>query len=95
MNEDDEIIFVGEPLPQLAEAHILKDRLVQVLFTSGQKKTVDLAPALASRAIYVPLREDDALFSQMSISPFKDALTWPSPDLEFSALWLDDLPDLP
>lgn len=90
--DDDEFISVGSPLPQIAEATPLDGRRVHVRFTSGDEKTVDLAPALASRRIFIPLREDDALFRQMTIGAFGTALEWPGPDLEFSAVWLDDLP---
>ncbi|MGH2343107.1 DUF2442 domain-containing protein [Segnochrobactraceae bacterium EtOH-i3] len=88
----DDVISVGAPLPDLIEATPLAGRLVYIRFASGVEKTVDLAPALASRRIFIPLREDDALFRKMTISPWADALTWPGPDLEFPADWLEDLP---
>lgn len=90
--DDDEFISVGSRLPKIAAATPLDGRCVHVRFTSGVEKTVDLVPALASRRIFIPLREDDALFRQMTISPWADALQWPGPDLEFPAEWLDDLP---
>lgn len=82
----------GAPLPRIAAATVLDGRLVHVRFASGEEKTVDLAPALASRRIFIPLRENDDLFRRMKISPWADALEWPGPDLEFSAEWLEALP---
>lgn len=89
---DEEIVFAGTPLPRIAAAEPLDGRHVHVRFTSGEEKTVDLAPALASRRIFIPLRTDDALFRRLSINEFGNALEWPGPDLEFPAVWLRDLP---
>lgn len=88
----DDFISVGSPLPQISWAKPLDGRQVHVHFTSGEEKIVDLAPALASRRIFIPLRTDDALFRRLTVSAFGDALEWPGPDLEFSAEWLEALP---
>ena len=71
----------------------LDGRRVRVTWRGGGEKIADLAPLLESRRIFIPLREDDALFRRMSVSAFGDAIVWPGPDLECSAVWLDRLPD--
>ena len=88
---DDEIITVGRPLPRIAAAVPLERRKVSVQFQDGREKIVDLAPALASRRIYIPLRADNTLFRSFRVSEFGDAIEW-SDDLDFSAVWLERLP---
>jgi hypothetical protein len=88
---DNYIVSAGEALPRIAEATPLDGRKVHVHFTDGSAKTVDLAPALASRRIYIPLRDDDALFRSFRISEYRNALEW-NDDLDFSAMWLKALP---
>jgi len=53
---------------------------------------VDLAAALESRRFYKPLRGDDELFRSFRISEYRNAIEW-SGDLDFSAVWLEALPD--
>lgn len=89
--DDDDMISVGDPLPRLAAAVPLEGRKISVRFRDGREKIVDLAPALASRRIYIPLRADDALFRSLRVSEYGDAIEW-SDDLDFSAIWLDRLP---
>lgn len=90
----DEIISAGKPLPRIAGAVPLEGRKVKVMWQSGETKVVDLAPALASRRIYMPLRDNDELFRTLRVSEYGDAIEWDgSPDLEFSAIWLDHLPE--
>lgn len=89
----DDIIAVGKALPRIAAVTALDGRRVRVTWRGGGEKIADLAPLLESRRIFIPLREDDALFRRMSVSAFGDAIVWPGPDLECSAVWLDRLPD--
>ena len=91
MNAD--IIAVGDPLPRIASARPLDGRKVAVTWRAGGTRVVDLAPALASRRIYIPLREDDALFSTLRVSEYGDAIEWDG-GLDFSAVWLDRLPSV-
>lgn len=90
---DDDIISVGDPLPRIAEAVPLEGRKVRVTFDGGSSKVVDLAPALASRRVYIPLREDDDLFRTLRVSEYRNAIEWDG-GLDFSAVWLDKLPSL-
>jgi len=89
----DDIITVGKPLPRIAAAFPLDGRKAKVVWTSGAVKVVDLAGALHSRRIFIPLREDDALYRTLRVSEMGDAIEWDGADLEFSALWLDRLPE--
>ncbi|MGK6314990.1 DUF2442 domain-containing protein [Neorhizobium sp. DT-125] len=81
-------------MPRIAEATPLDGRKVRIVWDSGEAKIVDLAPALESRRIYIPLRQDDALFTRMAVSEDRNALEWPGEDLEFSAVWLAALPSV-
>lgn len=88
---DDDIIAVGDPLPRIAGAEPLDGRKVHVRFEDGASKVVDLAPALASRRVYIPLRDDDTLFRTLRVSEYRNAIEWDG-GLDFSAIWLDRLP---
>ncbi len=89
----DDMIVVGEPLPRIAGAVALDGRKVKIMWDTGETKVVDLAPVLSSRRIFIPLRNDDALFGTLHVSEYGDALEWDGPDLEFSAVWLERLPE--
>jgi hypothetical protein len=89
----DEIVSVGAPLPRIGSAEPLDGRKVLITWRNGETKTVDLAPALASRRIYMPLRSDDALFQSLHVSEFGDAIEWDG-GLDFSASWLERLPSV-
>jgi hypothetical protein len=71
----------------------LDGRTVSVTWLDGETKMVDLAPALASRRVYIPLRDDDTLFRTLRVSEFGDAIEWDG-GLDFSAVWLESLPAL-
>ncbi|MDO1581536.1 DUF2442 domain-containing protein [Rhizobium oryzicola] len=88
-----ELITVGEPLPRISHAEILKDRVLRIRWRSGHETTVDLAPVLLSRRAFMPLREDDELFRQISVEEHGTALEWPQ-GIDLSALWLSKLPSV-
>ena len=88
----DDIITVGRPLPRIAHAVPLDGRKVKVIWADGSVKVVDLSGALASRRLYIPLRDDDALFRSLQITEYGDGIAW-GDDLDFSAVWLDRLPE--
>ncbi len=92
MNDDD-AIAVGNPLPEIAWAVPLGGRRVKVMWKDGRTKVVDLTGPFASRRLFIPLRSDDRLFATMRVSEYGSALEWDGPDLEFSASWLDRLPE--
>lgn len=89
----DDIIQIGEPLPRIAEALPLEGRKVRITWTTGETVTVDLAPILHSRRIYIPLRQGDALFRSLKVSEYGNAIEWNS-DLDLSAVWLARLPSV-
>lgn len=89
----DDVVVVGESLPRIRSAHRIGGRKVLLTFRSGETRIVDLAPALASRRIYLPLRDDDALFSTLRVSELGDAIEWRN-GLDFSAIWLARLPNI-
>ncbi|MFY8106360.1 MAG: DUF2442 domain-containing protein [Elstera sp.] len=90
---NDDIIQVGAPLPRIAEAVPLDGRKLRITWTTGETVTVDIAPVLHSRRLYIPLRQDDALFRSLRISAHGDAIEW-SDDLDLSAVWLARLPSI-
>ena len=87
----DEILDTGIGLPRIASAEPLDGRKVRVTFDDGETKVVDIAPALASRRIYMPLRDDDELFRSFKVNAERNAIEW-NGDLDFSAMWLAELP---
>ena len=89
---NDDIISVGSPLPRLVKAEALDGRRVRVVWRDGTSKVVDLGPVLESRRIFIPLRQDDALFRTLAVSEEGDAVVWPGDDLECSAVWIEALP---
>lgn len=91
MNAD--IVVAGAPLPRIEAATPLDERKVAIVWRGGGTKTVDLAPALNSRRIYIPLRDDDDLFRTLRVSEYGDAIEWDG-GLDFSAVWIDRLPSL-
>lgn len=90
---NDEILSVGDPLPRISAAFPQSGRKVKVVWADGSVKVVDLAGELASRRIFMPLRDDDKLFQTLKVSEFGNAIEWNGEDLEFSALWLERLPE--
>jgi len=93
VSTQDDMIKVGKRLPRLREAVPLEERKLRVVFDNGLEKIVDLAPALNSFRIYIPLREDDALFRSFQVSEYGNAIEW-NDGLDFSAVWLEKLPDV-
>jgi hypothetical protein len=88
----DDIIAVGTPLPRIAHAVPLDGRKIKVVWADGSIKVVDLSGALASRRIYIPLRDNDDLFRSLHVAEYGDGIEW-NGELDFSALWLDRLPE--
>lgn len=87
----DDLISVGAVLPRIRTAEPLDGRLVRITWASGRVQVVDLAPALLSRRVFIPLREDHQLFRSLQVDEFGNAINWPG-GLDFSALWLSKLP---
>lgn len=78
-------------LPRIQSVTALDGRQVTVVWRDGSRKIVDLAPALNSRRVYIPLRDDDELFRTLRVSEYGDAIEWDG-GLDFSATWIDRLP---
>jgi hypothetical protein len=90
---NDDLISVGTPLPRAVKAEWIEKRLDRITWTDGKTSVVDLGPALLSRKVYGPLREDDALFAQLSVDEYGTGIEWPG-GLSFSALWLSKPPSV-
>jgi hypothetical protein len=90
---NDDLISVGTPMPRAAKAEWIEKRLVRITWKNGKTSVVDLAPTLLSRRVYIPLREDDALFAQLRVDEYGAGIEWPC-GLDFSALWLSKLPSV-
>jgi hypothetical protein len=90
---NDDLISVGAPIPRIAKAEQLEKRLIRITWKSGDVAVVDLTPALLSRRVYIPLRNDDTLFASFQVAEYGTALEWPG-NIDFSALWLSKLPSV-
>lgn len=90
---NDDLISVGEPLPRIEAVEPLEGRKLRILWRSGKQQLVDLAPVLLSRRVFIPLREDDALFRAVTVEEDGISIEWPG-ELDVSASWLAKLPSL-
>lgn len=88
---NDDLISVGAPLPRIDAIEPLEDRRLRIFWRSGKQQVVDLAPVLLSRRIFIPLREDDALFRSVTVEEDGISIEWPG-GLDVSASWLAKLP---
>ena len=73
---------------------MVRDRLVHVVLRYPDrmvKKTVDLAPALWKKRIFLPLRVGDALFATLRINEDGTALEFGDGDIDISADWIERL----
>jgi len=81
---------VGLPLPRINDVEAVGDLRVRVFWKSGDVQVIDLAPAILSHRHFIPLRSNDELFRQVSVSETQDSLTWPG-EIELSAVWVEEL----
>jgi len=101
VDDGDDIITVGRPLPRLASATPAGDRRVHVVlrYPDGEtvESNVDLAPTLTSKRIFASLREDDDLFATMRMTEdgtglqFSELDSHGNTDLEISVDWIEHL----
>jgi hypothetical protein len=91
IDDGDDIIEVGKPIPRIARAEPLENRKVRLWWRgAAEPVTIDVAPALASHRAFSALRTDDKLFRALRVSDYGDCLEWPD-ETELSALWLERL----
>jgi hypothetical protein len=88
--DNDEMIVVGKPLPRISAAALVRDRIVNVTWETGETEEIDLRPALASHRLFTRLRTDDALFRTMRVNDDGNALEWED-GAELSAVWIEEL----
>lgn len=86
----DEIVTAGEPLPVIRSAAPLPQRKVRIVWKDGKSEVIDLTPALVSRRIYIPLRNDEVLFRTLRVNEDGNAIEW-ADGSELSALWIERL----
>lgn len=89
---DDGVLQVGRPLPRIAKATPLDGLMAEITWSDGRTEVIDLSPALLSHRHFVALRNDEALFNSMQVSPFADSLQWAN-GAELSAVWIESLCD--
>lgn len=85
---DDAIIEFAEPLPRIVLAYVVRDRLLHVVLRYPDhmvKKTVDLAPVLWRKRIFLPLRVGDVLFATLRINVDGTAIEFGDGDIDISA----------
>lgn len=78
------------PLPRIDGAVPLEGRHVRVVWRGGGTQEIDIAPALASRRIFLRLRTDDALFRTLRVNEDGNAIEWDG-GAELTAIWLERL----
>lgn len=77
---DDEIISVGDPLPEIASVQPLEKFNVGVTWTTGQYAEVDLAPDILTFRPYAPLRANPILFGTVHVANEGAAIAWGAAD---------------
>jgi hypothetical protein len=78
------------PLPRIESAKPLGGRKVSVVWRGGNSQVIDVAPALASRRIFLALRGDDELFQTLRVNEDGNAIEW-ADGSELTAIWLERL----
>lgn len=95
VDEANDIISVGRPLPRIGSVEPLDGRRVRLTWSRGERageaEVLDLAPAIFNHRHFIPLRRDDQLFRQVQITDWGSALEWPG-DIALSAEWIERLP---
>lgn len=89
---DDRIVSAGKPIPRVRDAAPLEGRKVEIIWESGARKVVDLAPSFASRRVFAPLRMDEGLFQTLAVGEYGACISW-ADGSDFPADWLDRLPE--
>lgn len=79
-----------EALPRIDAATALDGRKVAVVWRDGTAQIVDVAPALASRRLFLRLRTDDALFRTLRVNEDGNAIEWDD-GAELTAIWIERL----
>jgi len=86
-DDDDVLITVGEILPRVVKAKPLAERRILVEWKSGETDIVDIMPALASRPVFMALRNDDTLFQTLKVNEYGNAIEWDD-GAELTAVWI-------
>ena len=67
-------------IPRIVAAHALEPFKVEVTWDNGVRGMIDLAGHIARLAIFAPILQDTALWSQMTVDPeLAYHLSWPDP----------------
>ncbi|MEQ8594227.1 MAG: hypothetical protein RIC04_11165 [Parvibaculum sp.] len=87
---DDVFISVGRPLPRIAAARLVSDRVVEISWHDGRVQAIDVTPAIVGHRHFVALRTDKPAFEDFAVGENGDCLVWASGE-ELSAVWLEEL----
>jgi hypothetical protein len=91
VDDDDDMISVGKPIPRIDRAEPLEGRRLRVWWRgSDMPVDVDVAPAILSHRGFTALRSNDALFRSFKVSEYGDCIEWPG-EVELSAVWIERL----
>ncbi|WP_246725049.1 hypothetical protein [Beijerinckia sp. L45] len=97
MKEIEDVVSAGDLLPTIASVAKANGPFsLMVAWSKGSREgrtdVIDVAPQVFTYKVYRPLRDDDDLFSQVSVSDDRTADVWPgNADLEISADALEEL----
>ncbi|MEA1903699.1 MAG: DUF2442 domain-containing protein [Actinomycetota bacterium] len=79
----------------ITAVEIVKDRVVQLEFSDGSDRVVDLAPFLWG-PVFEEIARDDRVFAQVRVDPEIGTITWPNgADLDPDVLHGDHEPANP
>ncbi len=91
MESREGFVEIGNPIKHIASATPGEGRTIKVVWTTGERALVDLAPLIFNRRVFARLQEDDEFFRSMKVEPAGRSIFWlGEPDCEIPAAYLDD-----
>jgi len=77
MDEAEDGIEVGAPLPKVAAVAPVEGLAVSITWSDGRSEVIDLSPSLLAYKVFKPLRTDRALFERVAVEEFGSGIYWP------------------
>ncbi len=64
-------------MAEITEVAIIEDRTVELTFSDGSTRVVDLTPFLWG-PVFDPIAKDDDVFAQIAVDPELGTIRWPN-----------------
>ncbi len=93
MNETENRISVGTPLPTVSTIEPMGELSLRVTWGDGHTDIVDLSSLIQTFKVFLPLRQNRLLFTQVSVGYLGASVTWGG-DMDIGADTLKRLAEL-